>query len=81
MENANIAGMGIFAFIGLLAVTTPLLLHIVTKKYVTRVYYDAKEDKYIANTYSLFVRKKEVFIYKFYIIASWVMTFFPLNNI
>lgn len=55
------AVLGIFAFIGFLTVTTPLLIHIVTRKYVTHLYYDVKEDKYIANTYSLFVKKKEVF--------------------
>lgn len=61
MESGNTgAVLGLFACIGFLAVTTPLIIHIITKKYVTHVYYNAKEDKYIANTYSLFVRKKEL---------------------
>ncbi|KAL6443427.1 hypothetical protein ACFW04_002937 [Cataglyphis niger] len=61
IESGNTgAVLGIFAFIGFLTVTTPLLIHIVTRKYVTHLYYDVKEDKYIANTYSLFVKKKEL---------------------
>ncbi|XP_029175110.1 transmembrane protein 70 homolog, mitochondrial [Nylanderia fulva] len=51
--------LGMFAF-GFLAVTTPLLIHLITKKYVTHLYYNAKEDKYIANTYNLFVQIKEL---------------------
>lgn len=63
IESGNTgAVLGIFAFIGFLTVTTPLLIHIITKKYVTHLYYDAKEDKYIANTYNLFVQTKKVYI-------------------
>jgi len=62
VENDNIGVfLGIFACIGLFAITTPLLIHMITKKYVTHLYYDTKEDIYIANTYSLFARTKEVF--------------------
>ncbi|XP_029667557.1 transmembrane protein 70 homolog, mitochondrial [Formica exsecta] len=61
IESGNTgAVLGIFAFIGFLTVTTPLLIHIITRKYVTHLYYDAKEDKYIAKTYSLFVQTKEL---------------------
>lgn len=64
VENGNTGVViGLFACIGFLAVATPLLIHMITKKYVTHVYYNAEEDKYIANTYSLFVRKKEVCIF------------------
>lgn len=62
VESGNTGAVfGIFAF-GFLAITTPLLIHLITKKYVTHLYYNAKEDKYIANTYNLFVQTKEVFI-------------------
>lgn len=54
--------IGIFATISFFAVSTPILLNLVTKKYVTYMYYDADEDKYIANTYNLFVQRKEVFV-------------------
>ncbi|XP_072752625.1 transmembrane protein 70 homolog, mitochondrial [Anoplolepis gracilipes] len=61
IESGNTgAVLGIFAFMGFLTITTPLFIHIVTKKYVTHLYYDAKEDKYIANTYSLFLKTKEL---------------------
>ncbi|XP_012534799.1 transmembrane protein 70 homolog, mitochondrial [Monomorium pharaonis] len=61
VENDNIGVvLGIFACIGFFAITTPLLIHMITKKYVTHLYYDAKEDKYIANTYSLFARTKQL---------------------
>ncbi|XP_011172646.1 transmembrane protein 70 homolog, mitochondrial [Solenopsis invicta] len=61
VENDNIGVvLGIFACIGFFALTTPLLIHMITKKYVTHLYYDAKEDMYIANTYSLFARTKEL---------------------
>ncbi|EZA59701.1 hypothetical protein X777_16400, partial [Ooceraea biroi] len=61
IESGNTgAVLGISACIGFLAVTTPFLIHIITKKYVTHLYYDTEEDKYIANTYSLFAQKKEI---------------------
>ncbi|XP_014482396.1 PREDICTED: transmembrane protein 70 homolog, mitochondrial [Dinoponera quadriceps] len=61
MESGNTGVViGIFAAVGFFAVSTPILLHLVTKKYVTHIYYDANKDKYIVNTYSLFVRKKEI---------------------
>lgn len=59
VENDNIAIFGMIALVGFLSVVTPLVIHVVTKKYVTCLYYNAKEDKYIANTYSLFLRTKE----------------------
>lgn len=55
--------IGIFAIVSFFAVSTPILLNMVTKKYVTHMYYDISEDKYIANTYNLFVVRKKVFIY------------------
>ncbi|XP_077272499.1 transmembrane protein 70 homolog, mitochondrial [Temnothorax americanus] len=61
VENDNIGVvLGIFACIGFFAITTPLLIHVITKKYVTHLYYDAKKDVYIANTYNLFARTKEI---------------------
>lgn len=66
VETDNIGViLGVFACIGFFAITTPLLIHIITKKYVTHLYYNAKEDVYIANTYNLFARTKKVFISSF----------------
>ena len=48
------------AFLGLFAVFTPLLLHLVTKKYILSIEYLHQQDKYVAIVYSLFARKKRV---------------------
>ncbi|XP_066590336.1 transmembrane protein 70 homolog, mitochondrial isoform X2 [Prorops nasuta] len=53
MDNMTIALPGL-VFITLFALGTPLLLHFVTKSYVTRIDYDIKEDSYIAYRYSIF---------------------------
>ncbi|KAL0100824.1 hypothetical protein PUN28_019302 [Cardiocondyla obscurior] len=59
MDDDNIGVfLGLFACIGFFAVMTPLLIHLVTKKYVTHLYYDTKKDMYIANTYNFFARTK-----------------------
>ncbi|XP_014209091.1 transmembrane protein 70 homolog, mitochondrial [Copidosoma floridanum] len=47
----------LFGCIAVLALSTPLLLHVVTKRYITSVEYDNKNNKYFATTYTLFVRK------------------------
>lgn len=79
IESGNTgAVLGLFAFIGFLTITTPLLIHIITKKYVTHLYYDAKEDKYIANTYNLFVQTKKVYICKFY---TYIYIYDIIHNI
>ncbi|XP_012281772.1 transmembrane protein 70 homolog, mitochondrial [Orussus abietinus] len=51
---------GISISITLLAVATPLLLHSITRKYVTQLEYDPKDDKYIATLYTIFLRKKKL---------------------
>jgi transmembrane protein 70 len=38
---------------------TPVLLHIITKRYVTRMYWDSETNKFSATTYSLFLRELE----------------------
>lgn len=64
METGNIGFfLGIFGCVGFMAVGTPLLIHLITKKYVTYLYYDEKEDKYTAHTYSLFLRTKKVYLF------------------
>ncbi|KAL2742267.1 hypothetical protein V1477_009896 [Vespula maculifrons] len=37
-----------------------LLLHIITRRYVTYIYYDSEKDKYLATTYSLFLRENKI---------------------
>lgn len=45
---------GIFTFI------TPVLLHLISKKYVIKITHDPKTDEYVATTISFFLTKKEV---------------------
>ncbi|XP_003426743.1 transmembrane protein 70 homolog, mitochondrial [Nasonia vitripennis] len=49
-----------FALIGLLALATPPLLHIITKRYVLSVEYDATKDMYTATTYNLLCIRKKI---------------------
>lgn len=39
---------------------TPLLIHSVSKKYVTKLLYNEADDTYTAVTYSLMLRQKKV---------------------
>ncbi|XP_076634083.1 transmembrane protein 70 homolog, mitochondrial [Colletes latitarsis] len=52
--------VGIFGILGFFMIGTPLLIHAIAKKYVTKLYYYPKEDKYVAESYSLFLRKKQI---------------------
>ncbi|KAK2587075.1 hypothetical protein KPH14_011021 [Odynerus spinipes] len=56
-STAGVVGAIIIA---VFSVASPLLLHLITKKYVTHVHYDPKEEKYIATTYSLLLRKNKI---------------------
>merc|ERR1712004_954517 len=59
--NANLAVMaGAGAFLSIFTFATPLLIHHISKKYVTELNYNKMEDSYTASTYSLFLRKKEI---------------------
>lgn len=48
------------SFVGFFTFITPLVLHFITKKYVTEINYDAVKDEYTATTLSILLRKKEV---------------------
>ena len=64
--NTNLAVMaGAGAFLSIFTFATPLLIHHISKKYVTELNYNKMEDSYTAITYSLFLRKKEVNQLKF----------------
>jgi len=55
---ALMLGMG--AFMSFFTFATPLLVHYVSKKYVTEMYYNRMTDTYTAITYSLFLRKNQI---------------------
>lgn len=46
--------------VGFFTFVTPLLLHIVTKKYVTEIHYDPETSTYKATTITFFLRPKQV---------------------
>lgn len=48
------------SFVGFFTFVTPLVLHFITKKYVTEINYDPKTDEYTATTLSILLMKKEV---------------------
>ncbi|XP_015429414.1 PREDICTED: transmembrane protein 70, mitochondrial [Dufourea novaeangliae] len=53
--------LGLIGFMGVYAICTPLLIHfLVGRKYVANMYYDSAADKYLAQTYSILLKKKTV---------------------
>merc|ERR1711944_339370 len=60
-NGANVAlALGAGTFLSFFTFATPILIHHVSKKYVTELNYNKLEDTYTAITYSLFLRKKEI---------------------
>lgn len=53
------ATIGVCTITGFFTFITPVLIHLVTKKYVTSLEYNKKNDEYIATVYSFFVRPKK----------------------
>ena len=49
--------------VGFFTFVTPVLLHIISKKYVTEIHYDPASSTYTATTINFFLAKKKVFIY------------------
>lgn len=56
------AGMlvAVGSFVGFFTFVTPLLIHWITKKYVTSLEYDPERDVYSATTLSFFLLEKKV---------------------
>lgn len=48
------------SIVGFFTFVTPILLHLVCKKYVITLDYDATKNEYSAVTYTFFMRKKIV---------------------
>lgn len=55
-----------YSFVGFFTLATPILLHLITKKYVTSIEYDNTNDIYSAKTYNLLGFPKEVSDYRFW---------------
>lgn len=46
--------------VGFFTFVTPVLLHVITKKYVSEIHYDPKSEEYTATTISFFLTRVEV---------------------
>jgi len=55
---AVVVGAGVF--LSFFTFATPLLIHSISKKYVTKLYYNQVEDKYTAVVYNIFIRPKKI---------------------
>ncbi|XP_014247854.1 transmembrane protein 70 homolog, mitochondrial [Cimex lectularius] len=60
LEASTASIVGVCSFVGFFTFVTPLLLHLVTRKYVLNITYSSKEDSYTATVYTLFLRRKNV---------------------
>lgn len=47
-------------FVGFFTFVTPLLIHTITKRYVTEMHYDQLTNEYIATVISFFLMKKQI---------------------
>ncbi|VVD04558.1 unnamed protein product [Leptidea sinapis] len=52
--------IAICSVVGFFTFVTPILLHIITKKYVTEVHYDAATSTYTATTFNFFLVRKKI---------------------
>lgn len=60
MGSSTPVVVAICGFIGFFTFITPLLIHFVTKKYVTELHYDAATKEYIATIITFFMTKKKI---------------------
>uniref|UniRef100_A0A2M4AYQ7 Putative transmembrane protein 70 log mitochondrial n=2 Tax=Anopheles triannulatus TaxID=58253 RepID=A0A2M4AYQ7_9DIPT len=65
LEQANKIGgtpmiVAVCGFAGFFTFVTPILLHLVTKRYVTELYYDPAEQQYTAVTITFFLRRERI---------------------
>lgn len=63
-QGAKIGGMPMViflcTFVGFFTFVTPFLLHFITRRYVTEMFYNQDKDLYTATTLSIFLQKKNV---------------------
>lgn len=52
--------IAVCGFVGFFTFITPLLLHLVTKKYVTEIHFNPEKNEYLATTITFFLTKKKV---------------------
>jgi transmembrane protein 70 len=54
------AVVALFGFVGFFTFVTPFLLHMITKKYVTHIYFNSDTEMYSAVCLNFFLREKMV---------------------
>jgi len=54
------AVVAMFGFVGFFTFVTPVLLHMITKKYVTHIYFDSSTGNYSAICLTFLLREKKV---------------------
>lgn len=59
LESVSLA-VAAYSFVGFFTLATPILLHLITKKYVTSIEYDNTNDVYSATIYNFFGFPKKV---------------------
>lgn len=59
------ATIGVCTIAGFFTFITPVLIHLVTRKYVTSLEYNEKNDEYIATVLSFFLQPKKASIFNF----------------
>lgn len=52
--------LAVCGFVGFFTFVTPFLLHVITKRYVIEMKFDARTQEYTATTLSFFLRKKHL---------------------
>lgn len=67
------ATIGVCTIAGFFTFITPVLIHLVTRKYVTSVEYNEKNDEYIATVISFFLKPKRVSIFNFNIWFAFLL--------
>uniref|UniRef100_A0A2S2QSM0 Transmembrane protein n=1 Tax=Sipha flava TaxID=143950 RepID=A0A2S2QSM0_9HEMI len=65
MGSSLVATIGICTITGFFTFITPVLIHLVTRKYVTSVEYNEKNDEYMATVISFFLKPKQASIFNF----------------
>lgn len=61
IEDDNLTTLTIMlAFMNLTAIGSPLVVHWLTRRYVTDMYYYPKQDIYVAEVYNMFLKKKQI---------------------
>ncbi|XP_050435618.1 transmembrane protein 70 homolog, mitochondrial [Adelges cooleyi] len=60
LNTSLAATIGVCTIAGFFTFVTPMLIHLVTRKYVTRMDYDKTNDQYLATTISFFLQPKKI---------------------